>query len=56
MREKEHAQADAEQQRGIGSGSGIDHGCLLIGRRSMAYSSEWDNMAIWKYDHTQRVR
>src|SRR6266478_8195962 len=49
MRQKEHAQADAQQQRGIGSGSGIDHGYLLIGRRPMAYSSEVDNLLIWKY-------
>src|SRR5229473_7764816 len=50
MREEEHAQADAQQQRGIGSGSGIDHGCLLIYFEIyMIYSPEADNLVFWKY-------
>ena len=32
MRQEENPQGYAEQQRGIGSGSGIDHGYLLIVR------------------------
>ena len=38
MREEKCAQGDAQQQRGIGSGSGIDHGYLLFCSLNIVYS------------------
>src|SRR5258708_15512945 len=49
MRQEEQAQADAKQQRGIGSRSGIDHGYLLRSCSAYGLFFSGDNLLIGKY-------